>query len=59
MYQSAKNALAVVGDHHRFQKMLVVFLFLVVVGVNYLILGPTFIFMNPLFECNFTDELVN
>jgi len=59
MYQPVKTALAAVGDQHTYQKILVVFLFLIAAEVNYLLMGPTFIFMNPLFDCSFADGLVD
>ena len=59
MYQPVKKALAAIGDTGTYQKLLVAFLFFIATEVNYMLIGPTFIFMNPLFNCSFTDELVD
>jgi hypothetical protein len=59
MYQPVKNALITIGNKHTYQKIMVVFLFFISAEVNYMLLGPTFIFMNPLFNCSFSDELVD
>jgi hypothetical protein len=59
MYTPVKNALMAVGDQHLYQKLLVVFLFFLEVEVNFMLMAPTFIFMNPLFNCSFSDELVD
>jgi uncharacterized membrane protein YjjP (DUF1212 family) len=59
MYQPVKQALEKIGLEGKYQKMLVVFLFLIAAEANYLLFGPTFIFMNPLFKCSFTQELVD
>lgn len=59
MYQPVKNALEAIGSRGKYQKLLIVYLFFIAAEVNYLLFGPTFIFMNPLFECDFTDELVD
>lgn len=54
MHQPVKNALQALGFRGKYQKLLVAFLFCIAAEVNYLLFGPTFIFMNPLFECSFT-----
>jgi len=59
MHQPVQQALQAVGDRHNYQKLLVAFLFLIAAEVEFLLLGPTFIFMNPLFKCTFTDQLVD
>jgi hypothetical protein len=59
MFQPVKIALNAVGDQHLYQKILVVFLFFLEVEVNFMLMAPTFIFMNPLFRCSFSDELVD
>jgi hypothetical protein len=59
MFQSVKVALNAVGDQHLYQKILVAFLFFIEVEVNFMLMAPTFIFMNPLFNCSFSDELVD
>jgi len=59
MYQPVKRALEAVGNAHAYQKYLIAFLFFIAAEVNYMLMGPTFIFMNPLFNCSFSDELVD
>lgn len=59
MLQPVKTALSNIGDQHTYQKILVALLFLTVVQVNYLMIGPTFIFMNPVFDCDFASGLVD
>jgi hypothetical protein len=59
MHQPVKNALESIGNRGRYQKLLVVFLFFIAAEVNFLLFGPTFIFMNPLFKCSFADGLVD
>jgi len=59
MYQPVKNALCAIGDKHLYQIILVIFLFFIAAEVNYMLMGPTFIFMNPLFNCSFSNELVD
>ena len=54
MYKPIDNALKKIGNKHAYQKLLVVYLFILAGFVNYLIIGPTFIFMNPLFQCDFS-----
>lgn len=59
MYQPVKNALISVGDQHLYQKLLLLFLFFIEAQVTFMLMGPTFIFMNPLFKCTFSDDLVD
>lgn len=59
MYPQVQKALAVVGNHGAYQKILIVFLFLMAGQVDYMLLGPSFIFMNPLFECSFSNQKVD
>jgi len=55
MYPPVQKALTVIGNRNAYQKLLIVFLFLIAGEVNYMLMGPTFIFMNPLFNCSFSD----
>ena len=59
MYKPVDKAFQKIGNKHTYQKLLVVYLFIMAGFVNYLLVGPTFIFMNPLFQCNFSEELVD
>jgi hypothetical protein len=53
------RAVKSVGDNGLYQKLLGVLLFLMAAEVNFLIFGPTFIFMNPKFNCSFVSEQVD
>ena len=59
MYQPVKKALDTIGSRGTYQKLMILLMFFIAAEVNYFIMGPTFIFMNPLFRCSFTDELVD
>ena len=55
MHKPVENALKKIGNRHTYQKLMVAYLFLIAGFINYLIMGPTFIFMNPLFQCSFSN----
>lgn len=54
MYQPIEKAFKKIGNQHTYQKLLVVYLFIIAGFVNYLLIGPTYIYMNPLFKCGFS-----
>jgi hypothetical protein len=56
MNEEVSKALNKVGDSGTYQKWLGALLFLIAAEVNLLLFGPTFIFMNPLFNCSFVQE---
>jgi hypothetical protein len=53
MHQPVDRALERVGKTGKYQKLFVVYLFFIAGFVNYLLMGPTYIFMNPVFSCTF------
>jgi hypothetical protein len=59
MYQPVDRALKRIGNAHTYQKLTTAYLFVISGFLNYLLMGPTLIFMNPLFECSFSDGLVD
>ena len=59
MHKPVENALKKIGNRHTYQKLMVAYLFLIAGFINYLIMGPTFIFMNPLFQCSFSNSPVD
>jgi hypothetical protein len=52
------NALILAGDSHKYQKIMVLCMFLIWIEFNYLILGPTLIYMDPTFHCSSTGDRV-
>jgi hypothetical protein len=59
MHDRVKQALEQAGDRHKYQKFIFVLLFLYNGFINLLMVGPTFIFMNPLFICPNYDTPVD
>ena len=53
-----QQALTKMGYNGRFQKILLAYLAVAWFGIAYILLGCSFIFMNPLFRCSFSDDLV-
>ena len=51
MHEQVKSALHAIGDRHRYQNIIFLIFFLFNGFINLLMVGPTFIFMNPLFIC--------
>lgn len=51
-----QQALHKVGDSSRYQKILVFFMTLMYIEITWMLLGSTFIFMNPVFKCDFSDQ---
>jgi hypothetical protein len=51
--------MALVGDSHRYQKILLVFSTFLYIEITLLLLGSPFIFMNPIFKCDFAAGEVN
>jgi hypothetical protein len=52
MYEPVKKALSAIGDHNRYQYITFAIFFMLNAFVNLMLVGPTFIFMNPLFTCS-------
>jgi hypothetical protein len=59
MNEAVGKAVKSVGDNGLYQKILAVLLFLIAGEVNLIVFGPTFIFMNPMFDCTFSSEHVD
>lgn len=53
-----QTALNEVGSRGRYQLFVVVFLCLLWVDICYMLLGPSYIFMNPTFICHSTGDRV-
>lgn len=51
-----EKALAIVGDSSQYQKILLAFTSLLYIEITYMLLGSSFIFMNPVFRCSFSNE---
>ncbi len=51
MEQPVKKVLKAIGDNTNYQYLTFFLLFLLNIYVNLVMVGPTFIFMNPLFKC--------
>ena len=45
-----------VGDASRYQKILIFFMTLMYIEITWMLLGSTFVFMNPVFNCNGNDK---
>lgn len=54
-----KRALELIGNKNRYQWIVFFIMFMLNAFVNLIIVGPTFIFMNPLFRCDGHEELVD
>jgi hypothetical protein len=54
-----EKALNLVGDSHNYQKYLIAFTSLVFVETTYILLGSPFIFLNPIFDCSFSQDRVS
>ena len=50
--EQTKIAVTIVGSHHRYQISLMVFFSFCCLLVLYQLIGPSYYFMNPVFECN-------
>ena len=48
-----EQALQKVGDASRYQKILIVFMTFMYIEITWMLLGSTFVFMNPVFNCDF------
>lgn len=51
MADPVKSALEAIGHKHKYQYITFIIFFLLNAFVNLIMVGPTFIFMNPLFTC--------
>jgi len=54
MYEPVRNALEAVGNKHKYQYLMTVLLLCLNYCSNFITIGGTFIFMNPLFRCSFS-----
>lgn len=52
------TALQKVGGHGRYQLFVMIFLCLFWIDISYMLLGPSYIFMNPTFHCSTLDGIV-
>ena len=59
MYQPVERVLSKIGNANTYQKLFIVYLFFISAFVNFMIMGPTLIYMNPLFRCTFSNDLVD
>lgn len=59
MNKNVKKALELIGNKGRYQWVTFFILFMLNAFVNLIIVGPTFIFMNPLFKCPNEKDLVD
>lgn len=59
MAAPVKRALEHIGNKGRYQWVVFFIMLMLNAFVNLIIVGPTFIFMNPLFECTGHDGLVD
>ena len=46
-----EEALALAGNKHRYQKLIIIFLSLTWVINSFLVLGPSFYYMDPIWDC--------
>ena len=51
-----QQALRKVGDASRYQKILIFFMTLMYIEITWMLLGSTFVFMNPVFKCDFSPD---
>ena len=51
-----EQSLALVGDSCKYQKIMIGFMTLVYIQITWMLLGSTFVFMNPVFRCSFSDQ---
>ena len=47
-----KEALSLVGNEHKYQKILIILISFSWIVLNFMLLGSTLLFMNPVFYCN-------
>lgn len=59
MAQPVKKALEAIGNKNKYQWVVFFIMFMLNAFVNMIIVGPTFIYMNPLFKCEGHTELVD
>lgn len=59
MAQPVKKALEAIGNKNKYQWVVFFIMFMLNAFVNMIIVGPTFIFMNPLFRCEGHEGLVD
>lgn len=50
-----EEALHKVGNASRYQKILIFFMTLMYIEITWMLLGSTFVFMNPIFKCSFSN----
>lgn len=59
MAAPVKRALEFIGNKGRYQWIVFFIMFMLNAFVNLIIVGPTFIYMNPLFKCDGYNDLVD
>lgn len=59
MNRNVTEDIANVGSRGKYQQILGLLLFFAGCEVNMLLFGPTFIYMNPSFNCSFVDGSVD
>ena len=59
MYKPVRKVLEKIGDKGRYQWTAFFILFMINGFINFLLVGPTFIYMNPLFKCPNFDEPID
>ena len=47
-----------VGGGGRYQRLLMIYMCLLFVDIAYLLLGPSYIYMNPTFRCQGIDKIL-
>lgn len=57
MHLAVKQALEAIGNKHKYQWIVFFLLFMLNAFVNLMVVGPTLIYMNPLFDCPGYDQL--
>lgn len=57
MYKTVQAALSKLNSEGLYQKLMILYLFFIAAFINYMLMGPTLTFMNPLFNCSFSSEL--
>ncbi len=59
MMPQIEGAIERLNSEGRYQKLVIAYLFFIAAFVNFMLIGPTFIFMNPLFQCTFQNDPVD
>jgi hypothetical protein len=59
MHSVIRKALEAVGNKDRYQYLMTLLFLSLNYFANFIIIGGTFVFMNPLFRCSFSDVLLD